>query len=196
MLYKRGNLLALFALSALCTALHGQSEDNSKFFDDDLKGRRNLLKFDGTAFVIGELGLGYERLINREFSVEVGYASLLPRFNTKMGAPFVERWEVNDPIDSGHSFLIYPKIYKDKEAPYEQYYGILWRQRRFDQGGRTFLQNQILWQGGFQSELKEKILYDISMGMGLHNERQVDNPNADKINAFTLTVNVRLVYLF
>jgi len=194
-------LLAIFIISGNLIAQTNSNDtsDISKYFDDGrISNAKNVIKFNAISIITGDLPIYYERIINRQISIEAGIGLLLPYYGYEFPKNPDGNQYVSDP-DGGYSIWIHPKYYYGR-APEDGYFGLQYRRRSYKENGFNIVYTDYTVNYGFQYYFGSRYVMDINFGLGIRTEKVPDDfpkeiYELDKIT-FVAPFGIRLGILF
>ncbi|MCD4681289.1 MAG: hypothetical protein K8S00_12965, partial [Bacteroidales bacterium] len=140
----------------------------------------------------------YERVIDRQMSIEVGIGLLLPYYGYEFPGSISINQVISDP-DGGYSIWIHPKYHFIK-AQEGSYFGFQYRRRSYNENGSNIIYSDYTINFGFQLILGTRYIMDINWGLGYRYKQVPDGflPWTEEFDKTSLVApfGIRLGILF
>lgn len=175
--------------------LYSQDEpvqDVSYYLDDSgFSNRKNVFKVNLTSIVYGDLPIFYERAITNSLSVEVGAGVILPYYFPQLSLLDKDDNHIENPT-GGTSIWVQPKLYFGGRAPENSYFGIQWRQRKYNLENNQVRHTELTLNLGYQLVLGRRFTFDYNAGIGFGMQKSKIDEGKDEFLGLSMPIGVRL----
>jgi hypothetical protein len=185
-------LLIIFFLIQPTLKAQDKENDPSYYFQDKgISSSKNIIKMDLLSLLRGNVGLNYERVLNKTLTIESGLGLRVGYFFPDFTLPYMGQPEIFQ--GSALTFMIQPKFYFYR-APERKYVGICYQLTRFSQ----LQSHDYTIQLGTQLIKGKRLIMDAAFGFGIRfQDVEIEppfyNPGKDFFLVFPL--NFKIGYL-